>query len=277
MTHITENNESLASYFKSIKSKQLLSRDEEEALSRKILRGDTAARQALIEGNLRLVIKIAKSMWNPTLSLADLIQEGNIGLMKAAEKYDGKRNVRFSTYASWWIRQSISRSVINTGRAIRLPHRKEAMVKKIQAVKSVMSQELKREPYPEEVAARIGIEIKDMEQILVLTERVFNLENQVEEEELSILEKYEDYSFSPERIFERALIKQQTACILAELKERERLVVSRRFELEGQKRPSLKQMGMEMGLSPETVRHIEKRALQKLKTEAERSLLFLTA
>lgn len=277
MTHITENNESLASYFKSIKSKQLLSRDEEEALSRKILRGDTAARQALIEGNLRLVIKIAKSMWNPTLSLADLIQEGNIGLMKAAEKYDGKRNVRFSTYASWWIRQSISRSVINTGRAIRLPHRKEAMVKKIQAVKSVMSQELKREPYPEEVAARIGIEIKDMEQILVLTERVFNLENQVEEEELSILEKYEDYSFSPERLFERALIKQQTACILAELKERERLVVSRRFELEGQKRPSLKQMGMEMGLSPETVRHIEKRALQKLKTEAERSLLFLTA
>ncbi len=277
MTHITENNESLASYFKSIKSKQLLSRDEEEALSRKILRGDTAARQALIEGNLRLVIKIAKSMWNPTLSLADLIQEGNIGLMKAAEKYDGKRNVRFSTYASWWIRQSISRSVINTGRAIRLPHRKEAMVKKIQAVKSVMSQELKREPYPEEVAARIGIEIKDMEQILVLTERVFNLENQVEEEELSILEKYEDYSFSPERLFERALIKQQTACILAELKERERFVVSRRFELEGQKRPSLKQMGMEMGLSPETVRHIEKRALQKLKAEAERSLLFLTA
>lgn len=277
MTHITENNESLASYFKSIKSKRLLSRDEEEALSRKILRGDTAARQALIEGNLRLVIKIAKSMWNPALSLADLIQEGNIGLMKAAEKYDGKRNVRFSTYASWWIRQSISRSVINTGRAIRLPHRKEAMVKKIQAVKSVMSQELKREPNPEEVAARVGIEIKDMEQLLVFTERVFNLENQVEEEELSILEKYEDYSFSPERLFERALIKQQTACILAELKERERFVVSRRFEMEGQKRPSLKQMGMEMGLSPETVRHIEKRALQKLKTEADKGLFFLTA
>jgi len=277
MTHITENYESLASYFKSIKSKRLLSRDEEEALSQNILRGDTAARQALIEGNLRLVIKIAKSMWNPSLSLADLIQEGNIGLMKAAEKYDGKRNVRFSTYASWWIRQSISRSVINTGRAIRLPHRKEAMVKKIQAVKSVMSQELKREPYPEEVAARIGIEIKDMEQILVFTERVFNLENQVEEEELSILEKYEDYSFSPERLFEKALIKQQTASILAELKERERFVVSRRFELDGQERPSLKQMGLEMGLSPETVRHIEKQALQKLKTEAERSLLFLTA
>lgn len=277
MTHISENTESLASYFKSIKSKRLLSRDEEEALSRKILRGDTAARQALVEGNLRLVIKIAKSMWNPALSLADLIQEGNIGLMKAAEKYDGNRNVRFSTYASWWIRQSISRSVINTGRAIRLPHRKEAMIKKIQAVKSVMSQELKREPYPEEVAARAGIEIKDMKQILVFTERVFNLENQVEEEELSILEKYEDYSFSPERLFEKALIKQQTLCILAELKERERFVVSRRFELEGQERSSLKQMGMEMGLSPETVRHIEKRALQKLKKEAERNLLFLTA
>lgn len=277
MTHITENNESLSSYFKSIKSKRLLSREEETALSRKILQGDSTARQALIEGNLRLVIKIAKSMWNPSLSLADLIQEGNIGLMKAAEKFDGKRNVRFSTYASWWIRQSISRSVINTGRAIRLPHRKEAMVKKIQAVKGVMSQELKREPSPEEVAARAGIDIKDMEQILLFSERVFNLENQVEEEELCILEKYEDYSFSPERLFEKALIQQQTAWIIAELKERERFVVSRRFELGGQKRPSLKQMGMEMGLSPETVRHIEKQALQKLKTEAERSLLFLTA
>lgn len=277
MTHITENNESLVSYFKSIQSKRLLSRDEEASLSRKILKGDTAARQALIEGNLRLVIKIAKSMWNPSLTLVDLIQEGNIGLMKAAEKYDGKRNVRFSTYASWWIRQSIARSIINTGRTIRLPHRKEAMVKKIQAVKSVMSQELKREPSAEEIAARVGIEMKDMEQILVFTERVCNLENLVEEEELSILEKYEDYSYSPERLFEKAFLQQQTARILAELKEKERLVVSRRFELGGQKRPSLKQMGKEMNLSPETVRHIEKRALQKLKTEADKGLLYLTA
>uniref|UniRef100_A0A0A8KXQ8 RpoD subfamily RNA polymerase sigma-70 subunit n=1 Tax=wastewater metagenome TaxID=527639 RepID=A0A0A8KXQ8_9ZZZZ len=123
--------ETLAAYFRSIRKIKLLSKEEEENLARRVAQGDEKAQQRLVEANLRLVVRVARSMWNPGLSLtlADMIQEGNIGLMKAVQKFDGTRNIRFSTYAVWWIRQAISRALINTGRTIRLPHRKEQLMK----------------------------------------------------------------------------------------------------------------------------------------------------
>lgn len=277
MQHLAANDESLASYFKSIKSIRLLSREEEEILSRKIAQGDTAARKRLIEANLRLVVRIARTMWNPSLSLIDLIQEGNIGLMKAAEKFDGSRKVKFSTYAAWWIRQAIGRSLVNTGRAIRLPHRKEELIRKIQAEKSIMSQTLQRQPSSSEISEKLGICEKKLNDILMFAERISGFDAQAEQESFSILDLYEDYTYSPETLFDQAMLGEQTTRLLSVLKERERFVINHSFELGGRKRQSLKRMGGSMGLSPETVRHIEKRALQRLHAEASKGYLYLSA
>ena len=277
MTNPTTSDECLSSYFRSIRAIGLLTREEEEILSRKIAQGDMGAKKRLVEANLRLVIRIARSMWNPSLSLIDLIQEGNLGLMKAAEKFDGTRKVKFSTYAAWWIRQSISRSLVNTGRAIRLPHRKEELIRKVQAERSIMSQSLKRQPTSKEISAKLGIAEKKLDDVLVFSERVSSLETQVDQDTVNILDVYEDYTYSPEKIFSDHVAVQQTEQLLSLLKERERDVLSQRFEIGGRGRRSLKQMGGEMGLSPETVRHIEKRALKRLQEEAAKGYLCLTA
>lgn len=269
--------ECLSKYFKSIKAIKLLSREEEEILSKKILRGDKEARRRLIEANLRLVVRIARSMWNPSLSLIDLIQEGNIGLMKAAEKFDGTRKVRFSTYAAWWIRQAIGRSLINMERTIRLPHRKEELLRKIFAEKSVLSQELKRPPSESEISLKLGIPAKTLDDLLVFSEHIAGLESQVDEDALSILDIHEDYTYSPEKLFAETMAKEQTVHLLNLLQDREREVIRQRFEMGGSAKKSLKQMGGEMGLSPETVRHIEKKALKKLQAEAAKGYLYMTA
>ncbi|HWR12099.1 MAG TPA: RNA polymerase sigma factor RpoD/SigA [Rectinemataceae bacterium] len=277
MSNLTTSDECLSSYFKSIKGIKLLTREEEESLSIKIAHGDQAARKRLIEANLRLVVRIARSMWNPSLTLTDLIQEGNIGLMKAAEKFDGARKVKFSTYAAWWIRQSISRSLVNTGRAIRLPHRKEELIRKVQAEKSIMSQALNRQPSSKEISAKLGIPEKKLNEVLVFSERVASLESQVDEDTIDLLDMYEDFTYAPEKLFGEHIAREQTVQLLSVLQDRERNVINQRFEIDGRSRRSLKQMGLEMRLSPETVRHIEKRALKKLQTEAAKGYLCLTA
>ena len=277
MQNLAANDECLSSYFRSIKAIRLLTREEEELLSRKIAHGDQAARRRLIEANLRLVVRIARSMWNPSLSLIDLIQEGNIGLMKAAEKFDGGRKVKFSTYAAWWIRQSIGRSLVNTGRAIRLPHRKEELIRKVQAEKSIMSQTLKRQPSSREISAKLGIPEKKLNDVLIFSERVTGFESQADQDTVNVLDMYEDYTYSPEKLFGEHMVHEQTRQLLSVLPAREKDVIRQRFEIEGHERRSLKQMGCEMGLSPETVRHIEKRALRRLQEEAAKGYLCLTA
>jgi RNA polymerase primary sigma factor len=277
MKNLADHDECLASYFASIKSIQLLTREEEAALSRKITSGDQKARERLIQANLRLVVRIARTMWNPPHALIDLIQEGNIGLMRAAEKFDGSRKVKFSTYAAWWIRQSIGRSLVNTGRTIRLPHRKDALIRKAQAEKSAMSQKLQRQPTTGELSARLGVTEKKLREAMLYSEKVSGFECQVEDDTMSLLDMYEDFSYAPETMFGQQMVMEQTGMLLSALKEREREVISRRFELEGRTRLSLKQMGSTMGLSPETVRHIEKRAISRLREEAERLSLCMTA
>jgi len=197
--------------------------------------------------------------------------------MKAAERFDGGRRVKFSTYAAWWIRQSISRSLVNTERTIRLPHRKEDLIRKAQAERSMLSQSLKRQPTTREISDRLGIDRKQLDDVLFFAEKIGSFEAAPDQDGPGLIDLYEDFTYSPERVFGTLVIKEQSRHLLSLLQERERAVLNERFELEGSGRASLKKMGGKMGLSPETVRHIEKRALKKLQAEASKGYLCLSA
>ncbi len=271
----------LKTYFDQIKSIPLLSFEEELELSKRIQKGDTAARQKLIEANLKLVITIAKAYIRSDASLIDLIQEGNMGLIHAAEKYDHKKNVRFSTYANWWIKQAISRSLANKQRAIRLPQRKESLLRKIQRADQYLCQILMRRPSSEEIAAEIGISPCEVNAILCLTNKMVSLEAESSHNEnaVSLAEMYEDYTYSPERELIRKSVRDDTIRCVNRLKERERKILTYRFQLNNGERYTLKKIGDTMGISPETVRQIEIKALNKMKTDAAelKDFMFLEA
>lgn len=264
----TDNDESLALYFDSIRKIPLVPRHEEPILAAKIAKGDAHALKRLIEGNLRLVVRIAKAMWTPPHSLMDLIQEGNIGLVKAAERFDGEKNVKFSTYAVWWIRQAISRSLVNTGRQIRLPHRKEDALRRLSAIQMRKSAETSHTPNEKELAEEMGCSESEVKSIMLMSDQPVALE-QVGEDELSVLDIYEDWRYNPEREVEKASAMWESIWLLSTLPARERDVVSQRFGFGSGHRHSLKAVGAVVGCSAETVRHIEKKALQSLWKTAE--------
>ena len=263
--------ELLKTYYASIRHIALLDAQGERELAAKIAAGDRIARQRLIEANLRLVVKIARAFPTTDMSLMDLIQEGNIGLIKAAEKFDGDRSVRFSTYAAWWIKQSISRALVNTGRAIRLPHRKEELLKHVQVAANILGQSLKRTPTTDELARELNVRAEDVGEVLSISGSLLPLENDADEESGSVLDIYADYSFSPERECDRQAIHQVTRELLETLQENEKRVLSSRFELFGQRHRTLKNLGDDLGLSPETIRQVEKRAIKKLRVTVSAS------
>lgn len=258
----------LDSYYAGIKRIPLLDAAEERELSRRIALGDERARRSLIEANLRLVIKIARAYVTPDMPLLDLIQEGNVGLIKAAEKFDGTRNVRFSTYASWWIKQTITRALVNSRRPIRLPHRKEELLRKMQRAYNFLTQRLQREPLDAEIAREVGVSPEAVNELRSMASAVVSLESDLEEDAGGVIDVYEDWSYSPDTEILAENLREETARMLELLMEKERRILMYRFELAG-KRRTLKTIGDELGISPETVRQIEKRALRKLRDYAE--------
>lgn len=261
--------DSLKSYFEQIARTPLLTFEEEQDLSRRILDGDELAKHKLIEANLRLVVKIAKAFVGPDVALLDLVQEGNLGLIKAASKYDFKKNVRFSTYASWWIKQAIVRSLSNKRRTIRLPHRKEEAYRRIQKASSKLSQELMKEPSVAEIAKEVGMTEEDVVQLQDIAGNVVSLDISINEKNGTLMDVYEDMTYSPEHELFQKNLKESTRRTLEKLMERERQILMYRFSFYGGKKYTLKKIGEEMGISPETVRQIEMRALRKLRSQAD--------
>jgi RNA polymerase primary sigma factor len=256
----------------------LLTFGEELDLSREIQNGNAAARRKLIESNLRLVVKIARAYLARDVSLMDLIQEGNIGLMRAVDKYDHGKQVRFSTYAAWWIRQSISRYLTDNRRTIRLPHKKEEMLRKIQQSYHILSQLYMRRPRTEEIAAEIGVPVRDVEFFLSLSHDIISLETVRESnEQTGPIEFLEDLTYNPERALLRKSSREATLKVLDSLKDREKNILIYRYQLDGGKRHTLKNISDKTGLSTETVRQIEFRALKKLRFHAEELRLFVEA
>ena len=266
---INEPNDALKSYFQQIKGTQLLTFEEELDLSRRIENGDESAQQRLIEANLRLVVKIAKGYLTPDVQFLDLIQEGNLGLIKAAAKYDYRKKVRFSTYAAWWIRQSIVRALSNKRRAIRLPHRKEEALKKIQKTFYLLNQKFVRKPSVEEVAEELNMTSDDVNAILNASAAVSSLDGEINKESGRLIDLCEDDSFDPDRDLMQKSMREETMRFLEKLLDKERQILMYRFAFYGGKKYTLKSVGEKLGISPETVRQIEMRAIKKLRRHAD--------
>lgn len=258
------------SYFDQIKTVPLLSFEDEQALSRLIQQGDMAARKKLIEANLRLVVKIAKGFAAQDIPLLDLIQEGNIGLMKAAEKYDYARNFRFCTYAAYWIRHYIGRFLQKRRRAIRLPHHKEEILRKIRRTYHSLTQSLMRQPRTEEIAREIGLPLKEVASLLQITSGIFSLDAESGgEDSVNMLETHEDYTYNPERALLRKSSRLETLRLLNRLKDREKWILAYRYQLHGSEFHTLHKIGVKMGISTESVRQIEMKALRQIRPHAE--------
>ncbi|WP_028973976.1 sigma-70 family RNA polymerase sigma factor [Spirochaeta cellobiosiphila] len=269
-TNQTEHSEdALKSYFEQIAKTPLLTYDDEQELSKKIQAGDELAKHKLIEANLRLVVKIAKAFIGPDMSFLDLVQEGNLGLIKAAEKFDFRKEVRFSTYASWWIKQAIVRAISNKRRAIRLPHRKEEAIRRIQRVTNELSQELMREPTLKELADYTDMSEDQVSAMLDLAGNIISLDVAINEKNGTLMDVFEDDTYSPEEELFHKSLQERTQAVLNKLRTREKEILMYRFSFYGGEKFTLKCIGEKMGISPETVRQIEIRALKKLKVQAE--------
>ncbi|MDR1319370.1 MAG: RNA polymerase sigma factor RpoD/SigA [Treponema sp.] len=265
-----ENGENiLQTYFNQIKAFHLLNFDEELELARRIQTGDSAALHELINANLRLVVKIARHFAIPDSSFMDIIQEGNLGLIHAAEKYDPSKKVRFCTYANWWIRQFISRYLVNKNRVVRLPHRKEELLRKIRYTYHSLSQALMHQPRSEEIAEELGISSRDVDYIVNISSGPLPLENDTWDEDTAVIRFHEDYTYSPEQILFRKFSREGTMRALDKLKDKEKRVLIYRYQLDGSGPHTLKKIGDAMGISPETVRQIELKAIKKIRGQAQ--------
>jgi RNA polymerase sigma factor (sigma-70 family) len=265
------DSDSLQSYMQMIKKIPLLTATEEHDLGVQIQNGDKRAKQKLIESNLRLVLKVGRPFVSPGISLLDIIQEGNIGLINAVERFDPERKFRFSTYAVWWIRQSIQRYLSCKRRTIRLPVRKETSLHTIQNAYHILSQKFGRLPSYEEVAAMTDISAEEVELILSMSSSVLSLDGMDKQGSIddssSLQDSCEDYTYSPEREFFNKTSREDTMCFLRKrLRERERRVIICRFQLNGGDDPrTFRKIGEKMGISAEAVRQIELRALKKIR------------
>jgi len=260
----------ISDYLKEIRKFPLLNFEQEIDLSHKIQKGDLLAQKKLIESNLRLVVTIARKYTAPDLPLLDIIQEGNLGLITAAQKYEFSYNVRFSTYACWWIQQSITRAIANKRRLIRLPFRKEELATRIRRVSAELYQKLSRYPSTEEVAAHLNISTQEVSDIIRSSSAVTSLDIPLDDDEsASLKDLIADSTYNPEDMFMKKYSHECVLDIIEDLKEGERDIVLKRYNLMNDgTNYTLKAIGLQYGVSAETIRQVELRALRKLKVRS---------
>jgi RNA polymerase primary sigma factor len=266
--------DSLRLYLRSIGKVNLLTAEQEVLLARRIERGDMRAKQQMIEANLRLVVSIAKSYLGRGLTFLDLIQEGSMGLIRAVEKFDYRRGYKFSTYATWWIRQAVTRAIADKGRTIRIPVHMVEKLNKVVHVERQLIQQLGREPTPAEIATELDTTVREVRDVLRMAQQPISLEKPVGEEDDSELGDFveDQTAVSPFEQASEHLRRENLRRALAALPEREREVIEMRFGLSGERPYTLEEVGRAFNVTRERIRQIENHTLKKLEAlpEAQR-------
>ena len=260
-------NDPVRMYLKEIGKISLLSLDEETELSKKIAEGDEMAKNRLAESNLRLVVSIAKRYVGRGMLFLDLIQEGNIGLMKAVEKFDATKGYKFSTYATWWIRQAITRAIADQARTIRVPVHMVETINKLSRFQRQLTLELNREPTDEELVEKMNMSPEKIREVIKIAQDPVSLETPIGEEEDSHLGDFvpDESNMSPEDFTVHEMLKEEISDVLLTLTEREEQVLRLRFGLDDGSSKTLEEVGQMFGVTRERIRQIEAKALRKLR------------
>jgi RNA polymerase primary sigma factor len=262
--------DSLRLYLREIGKVELLTADQEVSLAKRIERGDMTAKTEMTEANLRLVVSIAKSYLGRGLSFLDLIQEGSLGLIRAVEKFDYRRGYKFSTYATWWIRQAVTRAIADKARTIRIPVHMVEKLNKVVHIERQLVQRLGREPRPDEIGVELEISTEEVREILRMSQLPVSLEKPIGEEESELGDFVpDDMAESPFDTATLSLRREDVQRALDSLPERERLVIELRFGLRGENPYTLEEVGQAFGVTRERIRQIENNTLKKLETLPE--------
>ena len=275
MAEALDVDEPIKMYLREIGQIPLLNYEEEIELAQKVLEGDDDAKQKLIESNLRLVVSIAKKHTNRGLKMLDLIQEGNMGLMKAVEKFEYEKGFKFSTYATWWIRQAITRAIADQGRTIRIPVHMIETINKIKKESRIILQETGKEPTAEELSKKLELPVDKVKAILEMNQDPISLETPVGSEEDSELGDFveDDKFLNPYDATTRVLLKEQLDEVLKTLNEREEMVLRYRYGLDDGSPKTLEEVGKIFNVTRERIRQIEVKALRKLRHPSRRKKL----
>ena len=260
-------NDPVRMYLKEIGRIPLLTSDEEFEYARRAVDGDEEAKRILAESNLRLVVSIAKRYVGRGMLFLDLIQEGNIGLMKAVDKFDPEKGYKFSTYATWWIRQAITRALADQARTIRVPVHMVETINKLARVQRQLTQDLNREPTDEEIAKKLGISVDKVREVYKISQDPVSLETPIGEEDDSNLGDFvaDNNTVTPEANIESVMLREHIDVLLQDLKDREREVIILRFGLRDGHPRTLEEVGKEFDVTRERIRQIEAKALRKLR------------
>lgn len=273
------SDDSVRLYLREIGKIPLLNSEEELELARRVLKGDKKAKDKMAEANMRLVVSIAKRYSGRGLDFLDLIQEGNTGLLRAVEKFDPEKGFKFSTYATWWIRQAITRAIADQARTIRIPVHMVETINKLLRTQRRLTQELNREPTLEELAKELDMEVEKVEYVMKIKQDITSLDAGVGrdgEEEDSVLADFveDEDAASPEDTAAAQLLKEQVQKILSTLTEREQKIVRMRFGIDDGKSHTLEEVGQEFAVTRERIRQIEAKALAKLRKHKDARKLY---
>ncbi len=259
-------------YMRDLRKLPIISFEEEKAYATRIAQGDSEARRKLIEANLRLVVKIARKYTNQGISVLDLIEEGNIGLIRAVEKFDPARECRFSTYATWWIKQAVERSIANHSRTIRLPVHVSSRIHKISKLTSHYMEKEGREPSVEELSRDTGLKIEFIKNLFSMIIKTYSLETLIDEEGKLTLEEVlaDPFIEEPLSVLEHSKRAEEVASWLDTLTTDEKKVITLRYGLDGEEPQTLESIGKIFGVTRERIRQIEQKALNKLRRTVKR-------